>query len=154
MLEQRLQQLMTPTVEAMGYELWGIEHFSGQSLLRIYIDKRPGPLQISDCERVSDQISALLDVEDPLPDSYSLEVSSPGLDRRLFRAEHWRRYVGSQVAVRLHAHSSGRRRYEGTIASFEGDVVTLELPGDERIAFDLNQVYRAQLIYDLEQEEG
>ena len=98
-----LQNILAPSIEALGYELWGFVYVpqSRYSVLRVYIDSDKG-ITVSDCERVSRQLSAVLDVEDPLPGAYSLEVSSPGLDRPLFTLAHFERYLGAGVNVRVH----------------------------------------------------
>ncbi len=111
-----IQKLVEPVVKALGFQLWGIEYL-GQgrhTLLRIYIDKEGG-INIEDCAEASRQISSILDVEDPIKDEYTLEVSSPGLDRMLFRPEQYRDYIGSAVKIRLSANQDGRRNFMGTL---------------------------------------
>ena len=100
--EDQIESLLTATVEALGCELWGIEFLSQgrHSKLRVYIE-RPGGVTVDDCERVSREIGDLLDVEDVIPSAYTLEVSSPGLDRILFKAEQFQANVGAVVDVRL-----------------------------------------------------
>ncbi|MEN9461286.1 MAG: ribosome maturation factor RimP, partial [Pseudomonadota bacterium] len=104
MLDTALQQLFEPAVTALGYELVGVERLSfGRrgALLRVYIDSPTG-ITVDDCGRVSHQISGILDVEEPIKSDYTLEVSSPGLDRPLFALEHYVRFVGKEVSLRLH----------------------------------------------------
>lgn len=134
---KRLIGLLEPPIEAMGYELVDLEAYTGRNgLLRLYIDREPG-VTLADCELVSGQISAFLDVEDPLPGSYTLEVSSPGLDRRLRTAEHFRRFVGEEVKVQLHEPVEGRRRLRGTLAAFEAEEAVLTVDGAEwRVKID------------------
>ena len=123
--ERELEQLLAPTVKALGCEIWGIEYRPrgrGRSTLKLYIDSADG-VTIDDCERVSHQVSALLDVEDPIVDRYRLEVSSPGLDRVLFHREQYLANVGRWVDVRLTFPFEGRRHVKGQLAGIEGQDV-------------------------------
>lgn len=125
--EQQLQALLQPAVEALGYELWGVEHLAQgrHSVLRVYIDAEAG-ISVDDCARVSHQLSGVLDVEDPISGEYTLEVSSPGLDRRLFRLEQAAAYVGELIEVRLRRPFEGRRNFRGMLRGVEGeDLVVL-----------------------------
>jgi ribosome maturation factor RimP len=144
--EQELEALFAPTVEALGLELWGIEYFSrGKgSLLRIYIDG-PNGVNVDDCERVSKQISGLLDVEEPIQSQYTLEVSSPGFDRPLFKAAHYRRFIGAMVDVRLNFPFEGRRRFVGQLTAFENDEVVVHVDDTEYL-LPLENVQRARLV--------
>jgi ribosome maturation factor RimP len=142
----RLQQMVDPAVTALGYELVGIEHLpqGRHSLLRIYIDA-PDGITVDDCERVSRQVSALFDVEDPIQGHYTLEVSSPGLDRPLFTAAHYERFAGSDVQLRLFAPRDGRRKYKGRLLGMrEGQVVVVV--DDVEQAFALEEIEKAQLV--------
>jgi ribosome maturation factor RimP len=115
-----IQQLVEPVIVALGYQLWGIEYL-GQgrhTLLRIFIDKMGG-INVDDCAEVSRQVSSILDVEDPIKDEYTLEVSSPGLDRILFRPEHYQQNIGATVKVRLQQNVNGRRNYVGLLQAIE-----------------------------------
>ncbi len=124
-------ELLEPPVKALGYELVDIEAFFGRrGLLRLFIDREPA-VTLADCELVSGQISAFLDVEDPLPGSYTLEVSSPGLDRRLRTPEHFRRFVGHEVKVQLLELMDGRRRINGVLRAFENDTAVVDVDGEE-----------------------
>lgn len=130
----RLQSLLEPAVEALGYELVGLELQRGRkhSLLRVYIDSEAG-IGVDDCERVSHQVSGVLDVEDPIEGGYTLEVSSPGLDRPLFTARHFERFAGREVRIRVSELLEGRRRFRGELRGFrEGNVVIVE-DGVERV---------------------
>ncbi len=126
MIEQDIEQLVHPSIEDMGIELWGIEYQKqGRSgLLRIYIDKPEGVV-LDDCERVSRQVSALLDVHDPIPGQYQLEISSPGMPRPLFYPEQYARYLGEEVQVRLNVPVNGRRKIVGVIKAAEEDALML-----------------------------
>lgn len=142
-----VSDLIEPTVAALGLELWGIELIQqGKfSLLRIYIEREEG-VTIEDCEKLSRQASALLDVEDPIAGEYTLEVSSPGLDRPLFTAEQFNQFVGSEVNLRLRSPMQGRRKFKGTIVKVTGDNICLSVDGAE---FDLAQsdIEKANIVY-------
>lgn len=135
-VDSTLTQLARRVVEPMGYELVGVEHFQrggGASTLRIYIDHANG-VTLDDCTLVSHQLSGVLDVEDPLPGHYDLEVSSPGLDRPLVFAEHFARFAGQRIKVRLAEKVEGRRNLEGVLlglgpATGGNAVVRLEAEG-------------------------
>lgn len=115
---EQLQALLAPVVEALGYECWGVEFISQgrHSVLRVYID-RPEGILIDDCEAVSRQVSGILDVEDPISGEYTLEVSSPGMDRPLFTLEQFAKHAGEQVKIRL------RSPYEGGVTTKAFSVV-------------------------------
>jgi ribosome maturation factor RimP len=129
-----LLALLEPLVEQLGYELVDIEWASAprSGLLRIYLDLpagREGHIGIEDCETVSREVSALLDVEDPLPGAYTLEVSSPGFDRVLRKPAHFRRFVGERVWLELQLPRDGRRRFTGTLVRATDTGVELEVDG-------------------------
>lgn len=127
--KRALIELLEPPLEALGYELVDLEARVGRNgLLRLYIDK-PSGVAVSDCELVSRQIGALLDVEDPLPGSYVLEVSSPGLDRRLRTLEHFERFRDETIKVELKTPRDGRRRLKGRVVAAEGDTIALDVDG-------------------------
>jgi len=141
-----LRSLLEPGVQAMGCELVDVELVgSGPRMtLRVYIDK-PGGVTVDDCADVSRQLSAILDVEDPLPGSYLLEVSSPGLDRPLVTADDFRRYVGETIRVQMHQPIAGRKRFKGRLLEASDEQVTLEVDG-ERFDLVLADVERARLV--------
>ena len=129
----------------MGYELVDVEFGGGggNSRLRLFIDCERG-IGLDDCERVSHQVSALLDVEDPIPGQYVLEVSSPGLNRTLRTREHFERYLGSRVKVKMKGLTDGRRRFTGQLSKVEDAAVTLLVDG-EQIELALESIQKAQL---------
>lgn len=136
-LEQRLTELLDAPIVALGYELWGIEFIRAgkHSTLRVYIDHANG-ISVDDCAEVSHQVSALLDVEDPITTEYYLEVSSPGMDRPLLKPEHFARYIGQVATVTLRMAVNNRRKYKGTIKQVDGEMITLTIDGrDEILAF-------------------
>ncbi len=142
----RLNQLIGQVVEPMGYELVGIEYRRGgdSGLLRVYID-RDGGIMLDDCVAVSRQLSAMLDVEDPLQEAYQLEVSSPGMDRPLFVKEHFERFSGSKVRIKLRMKLHGRRNFEGILKGVQDEGVMLEMDG-EMECLPLEQIDKARLV--------
>ena len=144
--ERRICDLLEPSVSGLGYELVGVElgGAGAGSVLRVFIDCDAG-VTVGDCERTSRQIGAVLDVEDPIPESYLLEVSSPGLDRPLFTADHFVRFAGHPVRLRTTEPMDGRRGWKGRLAGCrEGNVVVLE--GDEERLIPLDRVHKANLV--------
>ncbi|WP_075187665.1 ribosome maturation factor RimP [Teredinibacter haidensis] len=131
--QTQLEVLIGPVVESLGCELWGLEYFAQgrKSMLRVYIDKVPGGALIDDCERVSRQISSVMDVEDPITGEYTLEVSSPGMDRPLFKLEQFGGYIGETVAVRLRTGFDGRKKFTGLLKGIENDEIVLEVDAEE-----------------------
>ena len=128
--KERLIELLEPPIGALGFELVDLEaHTGGRGLLRVYIDRDP-EVTLSDCELVSGQLSAFLDVEDPLPGSYVLEVSSPGLDRKLRTLAHFRRFAGQEVKIQLKRARDGRRRLRGRLLGVEDNEVVVEVDGN------------------------
>lgn len=145
-LEYRLQTLVQDSVDAMGFELVGIEcQRAGRFLtVRLYIDKEGG-VSIDDCSDVSRQVSAIFDVEDPITDKYNLEVSSPGLDRPLFTLEHYQRFIGRDVVIHLRIPMLDRRKWQGTLLSVEGDLITLKVEGNLQ-QFAFGNIQKANLV--------
>jgi len=129
--DRELNALLAPLIADLGLELVGIEFSPGRggSLLRVYVDAPERPVTIDDCERASREISAALDVNDPVAGRYTLEVSSPGLDRPLFTPEQFARFVGQAVKINVNLPLDGRRRFHGTIREIEGDRITIEQDG-------------------------
>lgn len=144
-LRERLIALIEPLIGRLGYELVDLEHSAGRgsAVVRLYIDRAAG-VGIEDCERVSREVSALLDVEDPIPTAYTLEVSSPGFERTLRTREHFERFVGSRVFVELSAPRAGRRRYTGTLLGVDADGFSLEVDG-QRVAVSFAELGKARL---------
>nr|WP_255682168.1 ribosome maturation factor RimP [Luteimonas sp. BDR2-5] len=162
--------LLAPTVEALGLELLGIEYLPapGGSLVRLYIDV-PGDatqgdgatadaavapegegtrgVTIEHCEAVSREVSAQLDVEDPISGNYTLEVSSPGVDRPLFTVAQFARVLGERAKVGLKLPQDGRRRLQGTIVAVDGDTITFDVDGSA-FAVAIDNVDKARLVPD------
>lgn len=145
-LKDKLLELLAPEIEALGYELVELDApgHGGTGTLRIYIDCDAG-VGLEDCERVSHRVSGVLDVEDPIPGHYVLEVSSPGLDRPLRTDEHFRRQVGQLVKLVMVAGRAGRRRYKGTIVGVGDGELEIEVD-DERLKLPLSEVESARLV--------
>ncbi|MEN9450261.1 MAG: ribosome maturation factor RimP [Pseudomonadota bacterium] len=141
-----IEAKILPTVEALGYELWACLYLTQgqQSVLRIYIDCEKG-ITLADCERVSRQISALLDVEDPLLGRYNLEVSSPGLDRPLIKEKHFQRYVGHTVRVSTHTPIDNQRKFKGLLQSVGVAGIVLNQDGKE-LVLTWDNILRANVL--------
>ena len=133
-LEQNLQEMLQGAVEDLSCELWGIEcQRAGRFMtVRLFIDKEGG-VTVDDCADVSRQVSAILDVEDPIADKYNLEVSSPGLDRPLFTLPQFERYIGQDIAVHLRIPVMERRKWQGKLERIEKDMITLIVDDQEQI---------------------
>ena len=142
-----LMELVRRAAEPLGYEVVGVEYLSRPNaghLLRIYIDSEAG-IGLDDCEKVSHQVSGLLDVEDPIRGEYALEVSSPGLDRPLFDGAQFARFIGQVARVKMHAAVNGRSNFKGTILEVDGDDVVLEVDG-EPVRLPVGQMASARLV--------
>ena len=131
MTGEELARLLEPTVEGLGYELTDLELRLGarDGLIRVFIDKPEG-VGLDDCEIVSRQLSAWLDVEDPVPGHYVLEVSSPGLDRKLTKPAHFRRFIGDDVRVKMRFPVEGRRNFRGRLVDANGETIEVEVDGE------------------------
>ncbi len=131
MSKNELIKLLDPAIEGMGYELADLELKIGgtDGMLRLFIDRAEG-IGIEDCESVSRQVSAILDVEDPVEGNYALEVSSPGLDRTLTKPAHFKRFMGQDVRVKLRFPLSGRRNYRGSLTSADEEKIEVEVDGE------------------------
>lgn len=140
-----LQELLEPVINSIGYELVGVERLPQQRgvLVRIYIDCEEG-VRLTDCEHVSRQVSSVLDVEDPIPGEYTLEVSSPGMDRPLFTPEHYTRHVGRKIRVQLRRPLNGRRNFSGVLQGIVDEQVLL-LEKETEHHLPLEQIDKARL---------
>lgn len=162
-----ISNLLAPTVQALGLELLGVEYLPapGGALLRLYIDmpysgapqdavgdpEAPRMVGIEDCESVSREVSAQLDVEDPISGHYTLEVSSPGVDRPLFTPAQYARFLGEQAKIVLQLPQDGRRRLQGRIVAVEGDRIEVELeakPEPQRVSIVFDNIEKARLVPD------
>jgi len=144
----RIETLIAPSLEAMGYRLVRVAVTGGRraQVLQVMaerIDDRP--MSVDDCTEVTHTVSALLDVEDPIEQSYVLEVSSPGIDRPLVRREDYERFKGHEAKLELAVPINGRRRFRGRLAGIDADQVRLDL-GAEVVALPLTRIQRAKLV--------
>lgn len=146
--DKQLHALIEPAVTVLGYELVGVEFLPSRnrSLLRVYIDSTQG-VSLNDCARASHQISGVLDVADPIAGEYALEVSSPGLNRPLFTPEHFERFAGSRVRVRLSAPHDGRRNFSGELQGVREGTVLVQEEGIER-SLPIDKIAKARLVPD------
>ncbi|RLA45441.1 MAG: ribosome maturation factor RimP [Gammaproteobacteria bacterium] len=142
----KLVLLVEPVVEAMGLTLWGVEFFvrGKTSMLRVYIDHEDG-VGVGDCERVSRQLSSVFDVEDPIHGEYTLEVSSPGLDRPLFTPAQYRGFIGETINVKLRFPFEGRRSFKGKLEAIEAGDIVLNVDQHE-YSFPFESVEKARVI--------
>lgn len=146
---EALIKIVRGVVEPMGYEFVGLEYLSRPKsghLLRVYIDIERGVL-LDDCEAVSRQLSAVLDVEDPISGEYALEVSSPGLDRPLFELAHFSRFEGQTAKVTLMRPIDGRRRFKGIIEAVAGEEIKMLVDG-EVVVLPFSDIEGARLVPD------
>ena len=141
-----LQELIEPSVVALGYQLWGVEMISQgrHSMLRIYIDAENG-IGVEDCASVSRQVSGILDVEDPISGEYTLEVSSPGMDRPLFTLEQYQAFVGHVVQVKLRMPFDGRRRFKGVLKGIEDEDIVLVIDQEEYL-LPIDHIDKANIV--------
>jgi len=127
-IDRRLAEIVTPVIEDLGFELVRIRLMSGKSTtLQIMADKPEGGIEVDDCAAISTAVSATLDVEDPILDAYTLEVSSPGIDRPLTRLKDFDTWQGYEAKLETDELIDGRRRFKGVLAGIEGDEVLIEI---------------------------
>ncbi|CAM4010088.1 ribosome maturation factor RimP [Pseudoalteromonas byunsanensis] len=145
-LEQELTAMLEPAVEALGFELLGLEFVQAgrHSTLRVYIEHENG-ITVDNCADVSRQVSAILDVEDPITNEYDLEVSSPGVDRPLFKQAHYEKAQGEEVRVRTKLPQDGRRNFKGDLVAISSDMITISVDGAEHFIM-LSNIERANII--------
>ena len=147
--EALLRELIEPAVQALGLELWGLEYLShGKDVIvRIYIDSKKG-IEVDDCASVSRQVGSIFDVEDPIRGEYTLEVSSPGLDRPLYTLAQFEQYVGQGVKVKLRVPFDGRRKFTGLLTAIEGDDIVV-LVNDEEYLLPIDTIDKANVVAEL-----
>ena len=144
--EQKLTELLRPAVEETGKSLLGIEYLSAgnNSVLRLFIDHENG-INVDDCAEVSRQVGALLDVEDPISSEYSLEVSSPGVDRPLFELAHYQEVIGETVNLKLSMPLNGRRKFKGPLVAIENDTLIVEVDSID-YELSISNIVKANLV--------
>lgn len=145
-ITDQVEQLIEAPIESLGYELVGVEYIQGgpDAILRIYIDAEQG-IGIEDCEKVSHQVSGVLDVEEPIRSAYVLEVSSPGFDRPLFKARDFERFAGAQAKISMKLPVQGRRNFIGVLQGFSEGEILIEVDG-EVYALPLAKLAKARLV--------
>lgn len=145
-MDEQLGRLIEPVVRGLGCRLWGIEYIKHgkHSFLKVFIDAEDG-VDVEDCARVSRQLSSVLDVEAPVKGEYTLEVSSPGMDRRLFTREQFEEFKGARVKLSLSRAWEGRKRFTGLLCGVENDDVVIR-SNDEEFLFPLEQIERANVV--------
>lgn len=145
-ITDQVEILIQAPVETLGYELVGVEYIQGgpDPILRIYIDAEQG-ITIEDCERVSHQVSGILDVEEPVRSAYLLEVSSPGFDRPLFKLKDFERFAGAMAKVNLKLPVDGRRNFTGLLQGVEGEEILIEVDG-EVYGLPFSKLAKAKLV--------
>ena len=144
--ELQIEELITPTVEALAAQVWGVEYLrqGKYSVLRIYVEREDG-VSVDLCADISRHVSDLLDVEEILPGAYTLEVSSPGMDRLLFKSAHYVSHIGERVDVRLNYPFEGRKKIIGLLAGLEDNSVVVQVDGDEYL-LPLENVQKARIV--------
>jgi len=156
-IRTRLMGIVEPVCEDAGYELVDLSYQREQGgwIVRVFIDRLPGspnpdPIGFDDCENVSRELSAVFDVEDPVPTAYSLEVSSPGMERPLRSAEHFRRFVGQTAKIALNDGVDGRRNFKGTLEGFddESNAVLIRVEDGQAFSLPLSDIRSAKLVVD------
>lgn len=144
--QEILHNMIEPIVASLGCELWGLEYLTQgrYTTLRLFIDA-PSGVSLEECEKVSRQVSSVMDVEDPIDGEYTLEVSSPGMDRPLYTVAHYARYVGETVNVRLRMARDGRRRFKGEIVKVEGEDVVITVEGKD-VVLPVDAIDKANIV--------
>lgn len=141
-----LNEMLAPVIESLGFDLWGIDHLSQgkHTVLRVYIDSEDG-ITVDDCAAVSHQVSGILDVEDPISGEYTLEVSSPGMDRPLYTLEQFSQYPGHKVQIKLRVPFEGRRNFKGILNGVEDEDILL-IVDDEEFLLPIELIDQARII--------
>jgi ribosome maturation factor RimP len=142
-------EMATPLADELGFEVVDVEYVqsNGRWLVRVYLD-RPGGIKLEDCARFSRRLGDLLEMNQTLPHAYTIEVSSPGIERRLRAEEHFRRHIGQRAKVEVHEQVDGRRRAVGVIEGVGDNAVTLLLDSQESWTVPLADVRQARLVVD------
>jgi len=146
-LEDKLEGLLKPIIESMGFELWGFEYLPAgrHSILRVFIDQEENGVTVDDCATISRQISAIMDVEDPISSAYMLEVSSPGMERLLLKPSQFKRYQGKTVQVRTAVGVLGRKKFKGPMVQASDTTIEIEVDG-ELYEIDYDIIDKANLV--------
>ncbi len=147
-LESRIAATITPSIEHMGYELVRVLILGRERpTVQVMADRADGAqISVEDCERITHAVSAVLDVDDPLPGAWTLEVSSAGIDRPLTRVKDWVRFAGHQARVEMLMPHEGRRRFTGIILGADATHARLRLDGGDDVTLTLSEIRRAKLM--------
>ncbi len=147
--EQRTEKLLQPILSTNQFELYDVEYVKEGSnwFLRVYIDKENG-ISIDDCELVSRALSELLDKHDFIPDSYILEVSSPGLGRQLKRDKHFEKSIGEEVELKLYKGINKKKEFVGILTAYDQDTITIELEDGSSSVFNRADIAIVRLTFD------
>lgn len=142
----QLESCISQAVAVTDFSLWGFEFVRAgkHSILRVFIEGKEG-ISVDDCAEVSRQVSSILDVEDPIKDEYTLEVSSPGMDRILFKPEQYPDYLGQQLSVKTRMPIDGRRKFKGLLNNIEGKDLVLQVDNSEYL-IPFNNIEKAQVV--------
>jgi len=145
MKEKILSQMIEPVVTDLGFVFWGLEYLvqKNSAILRVYIDHENG-ISVGDCAKCSREISGVLEVEDPIKVAYTLELSSPGMDRVLFNGRQYEQYIGETVKVKLAQPVDGARNIKGRIMAVNETQITID-NGSTKYVFDISNVMKARL---------
>jgi ribosome maturation factor RimP len=145
-VSDQIEQLIEAPIESLGYEVVGVEYIKSgrEATLRVYIDSEHG-ISIEDCERVSHQVSGVLEVEDPISTAYNLEVSSPGFDRPLFKPRDFERFAGNEIKLSMKLPVQGRRNFTGLLKGFNDGDILIEVDGEE-YELPLSKMAKARLV--------
>lgn len=148
---EQIERLLGPVLRSLGLTLWELEYRKEgpRWMLRIFIDREGAGVTLDDCEAVSRDLGALLDVEDVVPHAYTLEVSSPGLDRTLTRPEHYVRFTGSMLKIKTFQPINGQKVFRGRLKDSDGRMVTIELPDGSMLKVPFGDISRASLEVEL-----
>lgn len=147
-IDSGLHEQLVKLISSMGYELVGCEVVpqGRQAIFRIYIDSPQG-VSVDDCSKVSHQVSAMMDVADPFQAKYALEVSSPGIDRPLFELEHFTRFVGKEIKIKLYSPVNQRRQFKGVLKRVDGEDIYLFVPDlEQEVKLSFSNIEKASLI--------
>ncbi|WP_244640988.1 ribosome maturation factor RimP [Allosediminivita pacifica] len=145
-MDQRLAEILTPAIEGMGFELVRLRLMGGKTpLLQIMAERPDGTIEVDDCAEISTAVSALLDVEDPITDNYTLEVSSPGIDRPLTRFKDFEAFEGFEAKLETSELIEGRKRFRGVLAGTDGTEILINVD-EGTIGLDFSWLTDAKLV--------
>ena len=147
-IEEKVESLIKQNIENLGYELYDVEYVKEAKdyFLRIYIDSKKG-IDLEDCEKVSNNITELLDKEDVIPEQYFLEVSSPGIERTLKREKHLKDNIGNEVQIKLFKPFGGKKQYKGILKDFDETKIEIVSQNKEQIEIDRKNISQIKTVY-------